>query len=125
MKIRTGFVSNSSSSSFTVISKKELTEEMIWEAIKVPENHPLYEMSKNICKCIINQAEDADVEVLKEDAEDGYTNSQELLEKIEKGLHVYTGYFGDDSSNTVEAFLCMNGINVKTEDFEIDCEGGY
>jgi hypothetical protein len=125
MKIRTGFVSNSSSSSFTVISKKELTEEMIWEAINVPENHPLYKMSKNICKCIFGNAESPDIEELKEEASDGCSYSQGLLKNIEKGLHVYTGYFGDDSSNSVEAFLCMNGISINTDDFELKCEGGY
>jgi hypothetical protein len=83
MKVRTGFVSNSSSSSFTVISKKELTEEVIWEVIKVPENHPLYKMSKSICKCIIDQAT-SDTKYLKEEADDGCSYSKNYLRKSMK-----------------------------------------
>lgn len=125
MKIRSGFVSNSSSSSFTVFSKKELTEELLLEIFKIPEGHPLTSLVKDICKCIKRQAKPMDLEEIQEEIEFGSSRAEELLEKSKQGYYCYTGYFGDDSSYGAESFLCTNGIKAETEDFKIECEGGY
>lgn len=124
MKIRSGFVSNSSSSSFTVVSKKELTEELLLEIFKVPEGHPLTSLVKDICTCIKRQAKPMDLEELQEEIDFGSSRAEELLEKSKQGYYCYTGYFGDDCGGA-EAFLCMNGIKAETEDFKIECEGRY
>ena len=55
MKIRSGFVSNSSSSSFVVIMKngKELTKETLLETFEVKETSPLYGFALDITEWTI------------------------------------------------------------------------
>ena len=48
MKIRTGFVSNSSSSSYVILSNKPFTVERILEKINIDKNHILYDIAQNI-----------------------------------------------------------------------------
>jgi hypothetical protein len=52
MKIRQGFVSNSSSSSFLIWVKPELTKEevreLIFKELKITRNSPLYHLMRNI-----------------------------------------------------------------------------
>lgn len=58
MKIRPGFVSNSSSTSFVVYSKYEITEDMLADpAITgVPKDSPFYPVVKELCRHILNEA---------------------------------------------------------------------
>lgn len=129
MKFRNGFVSNSSSSSFVLTSRTKITEEMLNKALGIPEEHPLHSLVSSVTKCIISSSKLVDEDELREwraDYEkykDSY--SKERLDLVEQNNFVYTGYFSDDSGDPIETMLCLSGINVKTEDFEIKCEGGY
>ena len=55
MKIRKGYVSNSSSSSFTIWYKGELTKENIIKALGVDKDNPLYFFAEDLAKYIIGQ----------------------------------------------------------------------
>ena len=55
MKIRNGFVSNSSSSSFTIWYKGELTKENIIKALGVDKDNPLYFFAEDLAEYIIGQ----------------------------------------------------------------------
>lgn len=119
MKIRLGFVSNSSSSSFIILSKKELTMELLLEFLIVPEIHPLYDMSKNICKCILSRAKKSIITSPDEYIKNNDIKDNNFIQKINQGFNVYEGWFFDDGDDVMETFLCANGINFKSDDFEI------
>lgn len=126
MKVRSGFVSNSSSSSFTIVATKEITIETLRGIFGLPDEHPLSDIAENICQCILSCANRVDPEKLKDDIDkwdEEYDKKQ--LAIIESGKVLYTGYFSDDDGIGTEAFLCMNGLEYKSADFEMDCEGGY
>ena len=126
MKLRTGFVSNSSSSSFTIVSTKEVTIDVLREIFGVPEDHPLYDIIDDICKCIMRCAKKVDEDTLRDEIDrwdEDY--DKERLKIIESGKILYTGCFGDDDSGSVEAFLCMSRLEYKGADFEFECDGGY
>ena len=125
MKIRTGFVSNSSSSSFIVAYKGKLKEE-VEEAFKLPEGHPLKkfsvssEFSNSIRETFTNLSEY--IEYVKEERDD---ENEEIVSLLSKGYTVATGYFSDDSGNSIETFLCEADIDYESENLVIKKSGGY
>jgi len=78
MKVRRGFVSNSSSSSFVIAfkGKKEDAEKEILKALKVPESSPLYMIADTIAIAI--SAGD-DITIKEAMLEEGYDTKEELF----------------------------------------------
>ena len=56
MKIRTGFVSNSSSSSFVIWYKDDLTKENLIKAMGVDKNNPLYFFADDLSDYVITES---------------------------------------------------------------------
>lgn len=147
MKIRTGFVSNSSSSSFVVIMKngKEMTKETLLEAFDVKPTSPLYVFAKDLTDWIVHNVKKQDIkslyhnycgssnkltedEMIERILEDyGDPNEkQEELEKIKNNeILYYEGSAASDSGDGLEYYLCETGINVDNDIITIKSGGGY
>ena len=117
MKVRSGFVTNSSSTSFIIISKGELTQEVIRELLRIPEGSPLQpladELWNNLRQSTIGNAEQsAEVEsVLEHEATwFGPEMTKRLDEARTKGATITVGSLGSDGSE-FERFLCMTGFS--------------
>jgi hypothetical protein len=121
MKLRKGYVSNSSSSSFIVSIPKGKENDFF---IKVPVNLESYATH------IIDTKEELDKEFTyrleywgnKEYVE---TNYNKCLEAINRGERVLLGDFDSDSTDPVEHFLCDNGIGKQDNINVIENEAGY
>ena len=59
MKLRTGFVSNSSSSSFVIWYKDDLTKENLIKAMGVDKNNPLYFFADDLSNYVITESKDS------------------------------------------------------------------
>ena len=124
MKIRTGFVSNSSSSSFVILSKTLLTEaeliEKLDKKIVVPKEHPLHDMSRDMAGTLINRVGEAqDIESIDDpEVKKMYNNM------LDGAAYVYKGYLSDECGGTEET-LCNMSFNIEDEDFILDHDGGY
>ena len=132
MKIRIGFVSNSSSSSFLILSKEKIENyKQLLEIFKINIESPLYEMNKNLVQTIYNITEEQDIDYIienycsyDESANDKYPTKEEFrnnmklvyndynyfsieeLEKIKNGeLFLREGSASDDSGNGYETLL--------------------
>jgi len=134
MKVRNGFVSNSSSSSFIVVSKKgDISEEKIIKAFGVKENTPLYVLTKGISSQIINSSEEMDREAFISECywSNGATDEEfkleypEEFELFEKSrTDGWKIYFGSADSYD-ESTLCELDLDYEDDEIIIKKEGGY
>jgi hypothetical protein len=117
-------VPNSSSSSFIILCKEELTREKLYEIFRVSEDHPLYDLLKDIADTIFSKAS----RTTKEEIQQGYDEIPGKYADIPgKDYHWYHGDFEDEGvgAGSAEAFLCATDLNFENEDFIMIHEGGY
>ena len=115
MKVRSGFVSNSSSSSFIVAVDKDASTEI-----------------KVVLKANLETYADRKISTIEElnDYYDDYWGEreyryEECRKAIEAGKTILVGSFDDQSGDRTEEFLCDSGI-PDSEDYDvIQSEGGY
>ena len=124
MKIRDGFVSNSSSSSFIVAYKGEKpTQEQVMEAVGIAKGSPAAELFGGIFKELLG-AKRMSKEDIKEMRE--YYPDNEALKLLDDGWTVLQGLASDEGNDPDESFLCFSEIDVSTDTFRIiKEEAGY
>lgn len=122
MKVRTGFVSNSSSSSFIVSVPKEKDCQIeIKMSVDLSSYGRIIKTEKQLRECFKDRFDDY--------MEDDY--SRELFEKclkaIKKGEIIVAGSFCDDGTEAVEQLLCQVGLEdiCPSKVKVIENEGGY
>ena len=132
MKIRKGFVSNSSSSSF-IIAFKGNNDELRIKLREIFGNPP----GKNPIKSMLpigdvfaNNIEDDPIKTLEEwdefygDSSNPRGNHERFLERLKEGWTVYNGGFVDCHTE-LETFLCDSDIDYEDNEILIWQEGGY
>ena len=124
MKQRNGFVSNSSSSSFLIASKTELTRERIESLIGAREDSPFKDLLKGIIntfyESIGRPLKDIDEYIRESDDEPDY----KIKQWFENGFLIYQGRWCTDEGG-VEAMLCDATINYTSDDLIIEHDGGF
>jgi hypothetical protein len=124
MKLRKGFVSNSSSSSFIVATTKEKEKLPIKITLRTDLNKYVNERITTIEELIFKYKDDMCYSKEEMEKDEGYIKSKEA---IEKGKIVLMGSFDDQSDDDVESAICKLGLeNTEVDDCEIiEGEGGY
>jgi hypothetical protein len=128
MKTRYGFVSNSSSSSFVVVSQEDVTKESIIEGFKVKLGDPLYFVGDAIATEILRGRKfssfmefiknDHGYETIEEAVED-CRYLKELVADVPDILNSKVIEFSVSSEDydTVSGLLYGNPITIKTDKF--------
>ena len=123
MKIRAGFVTNSSSTNFLIISKQELDEKYLAKKLGFCGNTKFGYLSSEFVKNIIDgtrrgpRYEDIDVidyDVVKRLFGDEAAERFKLLEK--KGFHAYIGYTNSDD-DCLSAHMTVDSFVIDKRDF--------
>jgi hypothetical protein len=135
MKIRNGFVSNSSSSSFILALPKGTTEENIKEMMlskmQVPKTSIIFGMAEEMAVCFADSVDrplDIDKEIKDTQKYKEEDWAQEWIKELEgykeKGMIVFRGGFCDDGDGA-EQLLCYSNMEIVEENFYFKNEGGY
>jgi len=124
MKIRIGYVTNSSSTNFLILSKKELTPDYLFEKLGFKKESIIERYALELCENIIDGTfrglryfdfEEMNYENVKE------VFGEEAAEKYkkckEKGFYSYMGYTSSDEDTLTSFFT--------TDTFELEEKGIY
>lgn len=124
MKIRVGYVTNSSSTNFLILSRKELTAEYLYTKLGFIKNSPIEEDAMELCENILNATKYGLIYFNLNEI--NYDNVKRLfgdkaaekLQKYEKkGYKSYIGYTSSGDSTLTDFFT--------TDSFEIDEKDFY
>ncbi|MFL6439837.1 MAG: hypothetical protein ACJ71Q_19850 [Terriglobales bacterium] len=124
MKIRSGFVSNSSSTSFLIITKDKLNKKDFFELMGVALDSPISGLFAQLYSDLI---ENARTEVNFKTANEGMPLemwfskerlSERMIEKLreakERGLMAYYGSL-DSETNPIQTFFCTDSFEVEND----------
>ena len=124
MKIRTGFITNSSSTNFLIISKKELTEDYLFNKLGFKKGGALEKQGYELCDSIMysirrglryddNITPDYET-ILKEFGK----KAAEIFRKHD-GYHAYWGCTGSDDE-PITQFFTTDSFEIDERDFYIN-----
>lgn len=119
MKIRIGYVTNSSSTNFLILSKKELTVEYLYKQLGFKKKSPIKSVAMEMCENIIYGTNNGlryfnFDEVTYDNVKEvfGEKAASKYLEYSQKGYRGYMGYTSSDEGTLTSFFT--------TDSFEID-----
>jgi len=96
---------------------------MLYELFRISEDHPLYDLLKDIADTILRKASKTTIKVIKKESYCGEKCEKYMLENF----HWYYGRFEDEGfgKGMAENYLCETDLNIETDDFIMIHEGGY
>ena len=131
MKIKSDFVSNSSSTSFVYIAEDEMTEEAFFEAIGVEKSSPVADLFSDMyyeLKARMSFGETIDSEEDFKGLESRKEFLPEVLEKIkiamEENKVVKTGSLSSDGA-IAESVLCTEIFEIESDKMYVNAFNNY
>lgn len=125
MKIRAGFVSNSSSTSFLIIAKEDLNKTDFFTLMGIEMDSPIAELFEQFYSDVLANSSKVDFAKAKSDIDVrecfGDRNkemSEHMVERLlaakKKGLKAYYGCL-DSETNSVQTFFCTDSFEAENE----------
>lgn len=125
MKIRMGFITNSSSTNFLIISKKELTSEYLYKKLGFKKGGPLEKQAKILCDDIIKAISENSLRHFEydepniENIKDVFGEHSAKVFRDRVGFHVYWGYTSNDEE-LLTCFFTTDCFEIEEKDFYIN-----
>jgi len=120
MKIRKGFVTNSSSTNFLIISKQEINLEYLINKMTDGKSSIFDEEIKELCITMMDRIECVET-IKKKDIQEKFgIQVEKIYESFKKdGCFIYIGST-EDSDPGLASFFTLYPMEIKTDDFYLN-----
>lgn len=124
MKIRMGFITNSSSTNFLIVSKEELTEDYLFKKLGFVKGGVLEDQGRQLCNSIMD-AIDGGLKYYDYDAPDYESIKKVFGEKSanlynkHKEYYAYWGYTSSDDP-PITQFFTTDSFEIEDKDFYLN-----
>lgn len=128
MKIRTGFVTNSSSTSFIIMSKGDVLEDDFLDLLGVQKESDFYPIMSELYEQITYRMEDVEVAFKSEYYRESYLSMEKFLtEEFSKevyqkyliakseGRKIHVGRLSSDGEGALTCFICCDHLIEENE----------
>lgn len=132
MKMRTDFVTNSSSTNFIIISKEEVKNEHLVNLLGFKNKSPFFLHIEDLIYDIISKINPAELYFNKSYYKEKFSNLEEFIKEkfskqtyekflkaSQKNDHVYIGSFSSEESK-FSGFFCTDSILIENDDIYFD-----
>lgn len=125
MKVRIGYVTNSSSTNFLILSKKELTAEYLYKKLGFKKDSPIRSEAMELCQNILYgtqsglryySMERLDYDSIEE--EFGESVAKKFVQYQNKGYEAYLGHTSSGDS-TLTDFFTTDSFEIEEKDFYV------
>lgn len=119
MKIRKGFVTNSSSTNFIIISDKELSYDYLYEKLTDSKQSIFADEMRELCNVILNSVKK--ICPITDEIEKQYGGKLDKIYKkmSKKGCFIYFGSTSSESDE-IESFFTCESIEFETKGFYLN-----
>mgnify|MGYP005764486291 FL=1 len=124
MKIRMGFITNSSSTNFLIISKEELTEDYLFKKLGFVQGGVLEEQGRQLCRSIMHAINDGlrhyDYDTpTYESIKEVFGDKSAMIFERKEGYHAYWGYTSNDDL-PITQFFTTDSFEIEDKDFYLN-----